>query len=381
MEKNIFIIAGEPSGDMRAGELLSELKNVMPDASFWGIGGDKMERQGVDLIEHVRNFSMVGAWEVIKKLPRIRVQYRMVTKKILERKPDLAILIDYPGFNLKIADFLHRHGIPVIYYVVPQVWAWRKNRVKILRDKVDKALVLFKFEEDFLREHGVNCECTGHPLVDKAPEPTAVSGTGGPFTVAILAGSREHEIRSMLPVMLESAEIIRRSRTDTRFMLAESSNIDPALYKSLQSGHEGLEVSRMLDDTFGCLDKCDLAMVTSGTATLETAMMEKPMLVAYRASSLTYILFRLFMNIPFLGLVNIISGKEIAPEYLQGNATPDKLSSKILEIMYDRGLFEGMKSDLRKVKRRLGEKGASKRAAEAVKRFMEKRVRKRQGET
>ncbi|MCP4680876.1 MAG: lipid-A-disaccharide synthase [Desulfobacterales bacterium] len=373
MEKNIFIIAGEPSGDMRGGELLRELKNILPDASFWGIGGDRMERQGVDLIEHVRNLSLVGAWEVIKKLPRIRAQYRMVTKKVLERKPDLAILIDYPGFNLKIAGFLHQHGIPVIYYVVPQVWAWRKNRVKILRDKVDKALVLFKFEEDFLKGHGVNCEFTGHPLVDKAPEPAAVSRTGGPFSVALLAGSREHEIRSMLPVMLKSAEKIRRSRTDTRFMLAESSNIDPELYKSLLSGHEALDVSRMLDDTFGCLDKCDLAIVTSGTATLETAMMEKPMLVAYRASSLTYVLFRLFMDIPFLGLVNIISGKEIAPEYLQGEATPDKLSSKIMEIMDDTALFDGMKGELREVKRRLGEKGASKRAAEAVKRFIEER--------
>ncbi|MFC1643889.1 lipid-A-disaccharide synthase [Candidatus Omnitrophota bacterium] len=375
-KKNILIISGEPSGDMRAGELLKELKALLPNAAFWGVGGEHMEQEGTELIEHIRRLSMVGVWEVIKKLPRIREQYNTVIKNIRERKPDLAILVDYPGFNLRIAEALHRMNIPVIYYVIPQVWAWGRGRLKLLKQYVDMALVLFKFEEEFLSQAGIDCEFVGHPLVDAsgALREGAVKTSGGEkFTIALLPGSRKSEILNMLPVMLDTAERIHKDRKDIRFVIAENSHLERALYDSALAGHEELALSRFTDDTFACLEKCDFAIVTSGTATLETAIMEKPMVITYRAAILTFILFRIFARIPFIGLVNIIAGKEVAPELLQGDATAEKLSEKVMDIIKDEARMNRMKDELRKVKHSLGEKGASRRAAEAVNRFVQTR--------
>ncbi len=376
MKKNILIIAGEPSGDMRGGEVLGELKKLLPDVSFWGIGGDRMEREGVELIEHVRKLSIVGVWEAVKKLSIIREQYRNVIDNVRKRKPTLAILVDYPGFNLKLARFLHRSNIPVVYYIVPQVWAWGSWRIRSLKNYVDKALVLFDFEQRLLKEHGIDCEFVGHPLVDKAPSPItpdhpSTSLGTGELTIALLPGSRESEILNMLPTMLDAAEKIRECREDARFIVAENSNVGRALYDSALARHGGLSISRLTDDTFACLDRCDFAIVTSGTATLETAIMEKPMVIVYRTSPLTYVLARAFKRTPFIGLANIIAGKEIAPELLQKDLTPEKLSGKTLEIINDDSRMRQATEELRKVKHSLGEKGASRRAAEAISRLVD----------
>ena len=375
MNRNILIITGEPSGDLRAGELLKELKDLLPNTSFWGIGGDHMSRQSVELIEHIRRLSLVGVWEVIKNLSRIRKHYKNVIRNIQKRKPDLAILIDYPGFNLRVAGFLHAENIPVIYYVIPQVWAWGTHRTKALKRFVDKALCLFKFEEEFLKRAGIDCEFTGHPLLDKIPSaaPLGPHAGRGLFTIALLPGSRKSEILSMFPVMLRAAEKIHARRKDVRFIVAENSNIDRALYDPALAAHSDLEISRFTDDTLTCLDRCDFAIVTSGTATLETAIMEKPMVIVYRTAPLTYLIYRLFIRIPFLGLANIIAGEEVAPELLQGDCTAEKLCRKVLEITGDDSLMRSMKDKLRKVKHSLGEKGASRRAAEAISRFIKEK--------
>lgn len=373
MDGNILIIAGEPSGDARAGELLKELREKLPDTSFWGIGGDSMEREGAHLTEHISNLSIVGVWEAVKNLSKIRTQYKNITEHIRQRKPVLAILIDYPGFNLRLASFLHRMGIPVIYYIVPQVWAWGAGRIKSLKKHVDKALVLFNFEKKLLDEAGINCKFVGHPLLDTAPLSITARDQGEGFTIALLPGSRKSEILSMFPVMLNAAENILKDRKNTRFIVAENSNVDKALYDSAISNHTGLPVDRVRDDTWGCLDKCDFAMVTSGTATLETAIMEKPMVVSYRTSPLTAFLFRAFANTTHIGLVNIVAGREIAPELLQEDATPEKLSQKILEIMDDKGQALIIKEELKKVKIKLGGKGAARKAAEEIADFIKTR--------
>ncbi len=374
MKKNILIITGEPSGDMRAGELIRELKEFLPDISFWGIGGDRMRAQNVELIEHIQHFSLVGAWEVVKNLSRIRRHYKNLIRNIRKRKPDLAILIDYPGFNLRVARFLHSEKIPVIYYIIPQVWAWGRHRLKSLKRFVDKALVLFKFEEHFLKQAGIDCEFVGHPLLDNITSSGGPAARSGAFTIALLPGSRKNEILGIFPVMLEAAEKIHGQRKDVQFVVAENSNVDKSLYDSALAGHGGLTVSRFTNDTFTCLDRCDFAMVTSGTATLETAIMEKPMVIVYRAAFLTYVLFRLFMRIPFIGLANIIAGEEVAPELLQGNCTSEKLYRKVLEITGDDSRMRSMKSKLREVKRSLGERGASRKAAETISRFIEEKI-------
>jgi len=374
MDKNILIITGEPSGDMRAGELLKELRPMMPGVRFWGIGGAHMRKQGAELTEDISNLSIVGAWEAVVKLPLVRRQYRDVAAHVREKKPMLAVLIDYPGFNLRVARFLHKENIPVVYYVIPQVWAWGRERVKLLKKYVSKALVLFKFEEDFLRQRGVNCQFVGHPLMDKAPalpsSGKAARNDKSGFTIALLPGSRKAEIQKILPVMLAAAETLAEARGDIDLLIAESSIIDKSLYDSFLDRHKGLRVSRVTDDTFRALERSDLAIVASGTATLEAAIMERPMVIVYRVAFLTAMLFRLFIRMSYIGLPNIVAGwKEVVPELLQHNATPEKLSGKVLELMNDPARMEKMREDLREVKGMLGEKGASRRAAEAVSLF------------
>lgn len=368
--KNILIIAGEPSGDVHAGKVLNELNQLLPDTHLWGVGGDKMESAGVELIAHIKDFSIVGVWEAIKSLPRIRRQFKTVTDAISERKPDMAILVDYPGFNLRIARHLKGLNIPVIYYIVPQFWAWGRGRIKLLKRFVSKALVLFKFEEELLLEHDIDCEFVGHPLMDDTPEIQSVSDEEkSSFNIALLPGSRKSEIENMFPVFLETAEKIHRSRKDVSFILARNSNIENSLYDSYLEKHKDLRISDITDTTFSVLERSDFALITSGTATLEAAAMETPMIIAYRAAFLTNLLYNVFSLTRFIGLPNIIAGKEIVPEMLQKNAVPDLLAHKTLEIINDVSKFHYIKEELLNVKNSLGPKGAGKRAAESIQSF------------
>jgi len=372
MNKNILIISGEPSGDMRGGELAKELKKLLPETSLWGIGGDSMAGVGVALSEHIRDFSFVGAWEVLCNLSKIREQYKNLTKLIIKNKPFAAILIDYPGFNLRIARFLRENKIPVIYYIIPQVWAWGAHRVRHLRDYVDKALVLFKFEEKFLNTHHINCEFVGHPLIDAFPPLSPQTENLAPdrFCIALLPGSRKQEIQKLLPVMLETAKKISFKKKNVSFVIAENSNVDKSLYDSFVSRYAHMDISRVTNDTFTALTQSDFAIVASGTATLEAALLEKPMIITYKAAFITSVLYHLVNKAPFLGLVNIVAGKEIVPELLQNNATSDKLSSKTLEIILNPAKMNETKEALRKVSLALGKKGAASRAAESIAEFL-----------
>jgi len=372
MNKNILIVAGEPSGDIRAGELLKELNKIMPGCSFWGIGGDMMEAQGVELTEHIRNLSLVGIWEIVLNLKKIFTQYKKLTKNILKRKPDMAILIDYPGFNLKIARFLHKQKIPVVYYVIPQVWAWGKNRVKTLKTSVDKSLVLFDFEKKFLEQYGASAEFTGHPLMDKVPE-NIKEKTSSDYTIALLPGSRKLEINNMLPEMLATIPRLKKDIPNLKVILAESSNIPKSLYQKALSQYPDVEIEHIRDNTFEALSKSNFAIVTSGTATLETAITDTPMIVTYKGSALSALIFFTFVRVPHIGLVNIIAGKTIVPELLQWNATSEKMYKTITGIINNENVLNEMKTNLKKVKNSLGEKGASKKAAQAIARFTEEK--------
>jgi lipid-A-disaccharide synthase len=325
-----------------------------------------MARECVALTDHIRNLSIVGVWEAVKNLGKIRSQYARLTEEIKTRKPSLAILIDYPGFNLKVAHFLKKENVPVIYYVVPQVWAWGEWRVKELRENVAKCLTLFSFEEQFLRDRGVTADFVGNPLLDAAPENTVTAHDG--FTIALLPGSRKSEISSLFPLMLSAAEIIKASRKDVKFILAESSNVPPEMYAGGLSLHPSLAIERMKDATYKALALSDFVIVASGTATLETAVMEKPMAVVYKVTLLTEVLFKMISKLRLVSLVNIIAGvREIVPEFTQRHkAFPEKIARGTLDVINDESRMEEMRSELRKVKKTLGPKGASKRAAEAI---------------
>ncbi|MFA6636525.1 MAG: lipid-A-disaccharide synthase [Candidatus Omnitrophota bacterium] len=366
---NIMIIAGEPSGDARGAELIHALKPLAGDVSFWGFGGDLMSQEGVEIVRHVRELSMVGAVEIIHKLPDIWRHYRQIVTLVKKRKPIMAVLIDYPGFNMKVAGYLKSASVPVVYYIIPQVWAWGKWRIKKIKRFVRKALVLFPFEETLLRENGIDCDFVGHPLSDsfagKVPAADiAENGTG--LNIALLPGSRRHEINNMLPVMLGAAEIIRKTSPSARFLLAESPNIDKKIYDSFLSSHKDLAVERFRGNTAGTLSACSFAVITSGTATLEGAMMEKPMVIVYKASRMTYLFYLLLSRVPFLGLVNIIAGKEVVPELLQNKFTSKNLAHAILEIAKNPERMAAIKKDLGKVRISLGGQGAAKRAAERI---------------
>ncbi len=369
---NILIITGEPSGDVRGAELLKELKPLVGDISFWGIGGDRLESEGLELIEHVKNLSIVGVWEALMHIGKIRSQYKKCVENIRRRKPVAAILVDYPGFNLRIAKYLHEQNIPVIYYIIPQVWAWGERRVRQLKRYTDKILVLFEFEKHFLQKHNVVSEFVGHPVVDitvnHAPEQERRDG----LMVALLPGSREAEIKNLFPIMLRSARMLHdHYKGRISFIVAENSILDETLYTARLSEYADLNIRRVKDDTPQALAGSDFALVTSGTATLEAAITETPFLLLYKAAAFTAFLYFTFLNLPHVGLVNIIAGKEVAPELLQGNVTPEKISKKTLEILTDAPRMEQVRDELRKVKESLGDAGAAKRAAVSVTAFLD----------
>ena len=366
---NIMILAGEPSGDARGAELVRSLRPLFKDVSFWGFGGDLMAQEGVEIMCHVRELSMVGAVEIIHKLPAIWRHYKQIVGLVKERKPRMAILIDNPGFNLKIARHLNSVSVPVVYYVIPQVWAWGRGRLKTIKRFVKKALVLFPFEETLLRDNGIDCDFVGHPLADTFQAEGALPGIEekkDTLNIALLPGSRKHEITNMLPIMLEAAELITKKVGKVRFSLAESPNINEETYTGMLSSHKNLSVDRFRDDTTGALAVSDFAVITSGTATLEGAMMEKPMVIVYKASRITYFFYLLLSRVPFLGLVNIIAKKEVAPELLQNKLNPVDLARTILALIENPARVSAMKAELRKVRIALGEKGASERAAQSI---------------
>lgn len=370
MDKNILIITGEPSGDIHAGELLKELKPLVSGVSFWGIGGDTLSGAGMELIEHVKNLSLVGVVEIIKHLPKIHAQYKDVVLNVRKRKPSLAILVDYPGFNLRIAAFLKKEGVPVIYYIIPQVWAWGQGRTKLIKKFVNKALVLFDFEKKFLEEYGINAAFVGHPLLDKFPENVQDKPKMSELKIALLPGSRKNEVTKILPEILGAARMIKDRYKNIRFFLAKNSNVNPELYASFLKSYSDLDIEGVTDNVSSALEKSDFAIVASGTATLETAVMEKPMVIVYKMSHITYLLAKhVFSKVDFAGLVNIIAKKEIVPELLQDNCSPEKIAKRVINILDNAFRLEKMKNDLRMVKRSLGKKGASARAAKAVGEF------------
>jgi len=327
-----------------------------------------MAAEGVEIVCHVKELSMVGAVEIIHKLPDIWRHYHLIASLVKERKPRLGVLIDYPGFNLKIARLLKSVSVPVVYYVIPQVWAWGRGRVKKIKRFVKKALVLFPFEETLLRNSGIDCDFVGHPLADtfRDKETSAAKEVKDVLTIALLPGSRKHEISNMLPIMLKAAELIKKTSGKTSFSLAESPNIEKETYDKFLAPHGKLEVKRFRGDTSGTLDRSDFAVITSGTATLEGAMMGKPMVIVYKASRITYLCYLLLSRIPFLGLVNIIAKKEVAPELLQDKFTAENLAKTVLEITENPERLREIKNELRKVRISLGEKGAAERAARSI---------------
>jgi lipid-A-disaccharide synthase len=372
MLKSILIVAGEPSGDLHASNLVKDLKTLKTDIEFFGLGGSLCKEAGVDIEFDIKKLAVIGLVDVLKNIFTIGTVFKGILKKVGSRKTDLAILIDYPGFNLRLARELSKRGIPVIYYISPQVWAWGADRITIIKECVAKILVLFKFEEDLYKKNGVNAEFVGNPLLETVkttlPKDEILKKYGlskeKPI-IALLPGSRTMEVKTLLGIIVGSAGIIAKELPGAQFVVAKYKHLPAALYEETLKGSP-LDIKIVDGDAYNILGVSDLAIVASGTATLETAIIGTPFVITYKVSLVNYIAYKIVAKIKELGLVNVVAGRIIVPEFLQYEATPEKIARGSLEILRDSSKRTAMISELERVKSSLGAPGASMRAAGAI---------------
>lgn len=356
-----YLISGEPSGDLHGSNLMKGLKKLDDKADFRFFGGDKMQAVGGVLVKHYKELAFMGFVEVVLNLRTILKNLKKAKADILDYKPDVLILIDYPGFNLKIAEFANQNGIKVHYYISPKVWAWKEGRVKKIKAFVDKMITIFPFETEFYRKHGIAVDYVGNPLMDEVGDyrKSASKITASKPIMALLPGSRKQEIENMLPIMIEACENFKESHS---IYLACTKNFPEAYYKGFL---KGLKVEMLVDQTYDILNSADLAMVTSGTATLETAIFEVPQVVCYKGNSITIWIAKKLVKLNYISLVNLVMDKLVVKELIQEDLTADNINKELKFFKSDKGALQ-IDSDYKELLEKLGGSGASIRAAEVV---------------
>jgi lipid-A-disaccharide synthase len=353
------------------------MKRKNPGISFCGIGGEKMEAAGVQILFPSSQLAVVGLTEVFSRLPYILKAYRRLKKMLKEADPDLIILLDLPDFNIRLSGVAKRFGVPVLYYISPQVWAWRKGRIKKIADRVDRMAVILPFEEAYYKKNGLHTDYVGHPLMDSVPQSLnrigAIQALGleshGPV-LGLLPGSRVEEIENLLPAMIEAAEILSPMYKGLKCVLPLASTVSPRLIENM-TGQSPVEIKIIQGNIYGALAACDLALVASGTVTLETAILGIPMVVVYRVSPISYWIGKMVVNVPFISLVNLVAGKEIVTELIQNEVTPRRLAEEADTILKDGLRRENMIKSLELVKEKLGQGGASEKTAKIALEMME----------
>ncbi len=371
MVNKICIIAGEPSGDLYAGRVVAELKKNRPDLDIFGIGGEKMISGGLEAIYHLNQLSFMGIAEVVKNLPLIRRVMKRMTDVIKTRKPDVLVLVDYPGFNLKLMQKVREYCKKIVYFISPQLWAWGKHRINKIRQYVDEMLVIFPFEEDFYRNEKVNAKFVGHPLVELLDE-KSFSDKNSFFQkynfndrkklIAVFPGSRQQEIKKHLPVIEETVRLLS-AKSNVNVGIAVSPYIGSEIFNKMISSDN---VSLITDDRHNLLKYADVAVIKSGTSTVETAIFEVPMIIFYKTSWLNYNLGKHFVNIESFGMVNIIAGKKIVPELLQHEVTSNSIINYCTTMLNDSKAVAAVKHELSLVKQKLGGAGATKKVTDII---------------
>lgn len=381
------MVAGEASGDLHGGNLAREILVRQPGAQIFGIGGARMQEAGVHLLHSIDDLAVVGIFEVVLHWRAIRQTFRSLCQFIREKRPDLVILIDYPDFNLRLAKIARREHIKVLYYISPQVWAWRSWRIKTIARNVNTLLVVFPFEIPLYQGSGLDVRFIGHPLMDIVQAEAAcraeaacqsVSGRREDIrrqlgvdpkrpVIGLLPGSRRSEIARLLPQLLGAAGKLSRQQPDLQFLLALASTIQPAEVEPyLREIDPSVTIHCRTNSTYDIIRAADLVLVSSGTATLETALLNTPMILVYRLSLISYVLGRMLIRVPYIGLVNLVAEKKIVPELIQYQANPETIASLAMDILKDHKRQERMREELRKIRDKLGEPGSSGRAAEVV---------------
>ena len=365
-----YIIAGEASGDLHGSNLIREMKKNDPAADIRCWGGDKMEAAGAKLVKHYRDLAFMGFTEVIKNLPTILKNLRFCKEDILAFKPDAIILVDYPGFNLRIAKWAKEKGFRIVYYISPQVWAWKENRVHTIRQCVDKMLVILPFEKDFYKKWNYEVDYVGHPLVEVInrflEDNKSTSVSPGVKTIALLPGSRKQEILKKLPIMLE----VSRHFPDFQFVVAKAPGIEESFYNELLAPYKN--VSAVVNQTYALLSVSSAALVTSGTATLETALFAVPEIICYKGNPVSYEIAKRLIKIKFIGLVNLIMNKEVVKELIQHELTVSNLVNELRLLLENKEKQEQVKKDYRELTSLLSKGGhASANAAGLIHQFLQ----------
>ncbi len=359
----MLLVAGEASGDLHAANLLLALRRLDPAIEAHGVGGERLRAAGLECIANSEELSVMGLAEVLSELPRLLALSRRVRRAAVALRPDVAVLVDSPDFNLPLARALRRAGIPALVYVSPQLWAWRAGRVRRIRRDVRRVLCILPFEVAFYERHGVAAEYVGHPLIDELAPVLAAPPPPDPLSIAILPGSRWHEVDALLPAMLAAGAALTAARPGLRVRLIVAPGLALDRLTARLGEHAGA-VELVTADRHRQLASCAAAMVASGTATLECALLGVPMVVGYRLHPLTYQLARRLVTVPFVSLVNLTAGEQVVPELVQHAFTADALGREVGRLLGPDG--GPVRARLREVRRRLGEPGASERAARAV---------------
>ncbi|UCH23407.1 MAG: lipid-A-disaccharide synthase [Deltaproteobacteria bacterium] len=367
-QKCVMIIAGEVSGDSHGAKLVDAMRERNESLFFCGIGGNALKKAGVRILVEASELSVVGITEVFSKGKRI-LKGIGITKRLLKTlRPDLLILIDYPGFNLHIAATAKKLGVPVLYYISPQIWAWRPGRVNKIGKRVDHMAVILPFEEEFYRKHHIPVSYVGHPLLDNNSSqrdmPVAREINNHPV-IGILPGSRDREIASLLPIMLAAARRLLKRDENIRFIISIAPSVDKKYFKDMVQAH-GLKSNYELvsDRVERIFERCDLAVVASGTVTLEAAICGTPIIIVYKISPLSSLIGKMLVKVNHIGLVNLIAGKEIAPELVQDKATAENITNSVLQLLENDSTLEKQRREMLRVKELLGGSGASIRVAE-----------------
>lgn len=370
----VMISCGEPSGDLYAGALAEEILRQEPSAALVGFGGDRLAAAGATLIENFSGLSVTGLLEVVRVLPRTYATYRRLVADAVATPPDVFVAVDFPDFNFTLARALKKQGIPIVYYISPQLWAWRSGRMQTMKRIADRVLVIFPFEEQIYRDAGVPVEWVGHPLLDLTPPSQSrdafLRGVGlDPQrpVLALLPGSRGNELRMILPDLARAAVLIRKQVPDVQFLVARAPHLDDRLFEPLglleEDGASAVVLPASADDV---LRAADAAVVASGTVTVQAALHECPMVVVYRLSSLTYRLGKPFVHVNTYAMANLVAGKRVVPELIQDAFSPESVAREAVRMLTDEAYVEGMRDELHAVKGKLGDRGASRRAARAV---------------